>query len=160
PLTARGGGTSQAGQSIGPGLILDASKHFNAILEIDPDGRSARVRPGGVVADPNPALPPHKLKFAPDISTPHRAALGGMGAKHSRGAGRVLWGKAGDPVLGLRVVLSDGSVIDCRPLDGPELEERSAREDLEGACYRAVRRLAAEHAEEIERRYPKILRRV
>jgi FAD/FMN-containing dehydrogenase/Fe-S oxidoreductase len=160
PLTARGGGTSQAGQSIGPGLILDASKHFNAILEIDAPGRSARVRPGCVLDDLNRALQPHKLKFAPDISTANRATIGGMVANNSSGARSVFYGKTGDHVLGLRVVLSDGSVIDCQPLDGPDLEERSARDDLEGACYRAVRRLAAEHAEEIERRYPKILRRV
>jgi FAD/FMN-containing dehydrogenase/Fe-S oxidoreductase len=160
PLTARGGGTSQAGQSIGPGLILDASKHFNRIREIDPEGRSARVEPGCVLDDLNRALQPFKLKFAPDISTANRATIGGMVANNSSGARSVLYGKTGDHVLGLKVVLSDGTVIDCQPLDGPALEVRSAREDLEGACYRAVRRLSAAHAGEIDRRYPHILRRV
>jgi FAD/FMN-containing dehydrogenase/Fe-S oxidoreductase len=160
PLTARGGGTSQAGQSIGPGLILDASKHFIKILEIDEAGRTARVQPGCVLDDLNRALQPFKLKFAPDISTANRATIGGMVANNSSGARSVLYGKTGDHVLGLRVVLSDGSVIDCQPLDGPALDARCARDELEGTCYRTVRRLAAEHADEIDRRFPKILRRV
>lgn len=160
PLTARGGGTSQAGQCIGPGLILDASKHFNEILEINAAERWARVRPGCVLDDLNRALAPHKLKFAPDISTANRATIGGMIANNSSGARSVLYGKTGDHVLAIRVVLSDGSVIECKPLEHAALETKFERDDLEGACYRAVRRLAREHDEEIERRYPKILRRV
>jgi FAD/FMN-containing dehydrogenase/Fe-S oxidoreductase len=160
PLTARGGGTSQAGQSIGPGVILDVSKYLNRLLEVDEAGRRARVQPGCVLDDLNAGLRPLGLQFAPDISTANRATIGGMIANNSSGARSVLHGKTIDHVLELRVVLADGSIICCGPLDGPGLEARCAREDLEGACYRAVRRLAVEHAEEIERRYPKILRRV
>jgi FAD/FMN-containing dehydrogenase/Fe-S oxidoreductase len=160
PLTARGGGTSQAGQSIGPGVILDTSKHLNRVIEIDAVGRRARVQPGCVLDDLNAALRPLGLQFAPDISTANRATIGGMVANNSSGARSVIYGKTIDHVLELRVVLVDGSIIRCGPLDGPGLEAKCAREDLEGACYRAVRRLAAENAEEIERRYPKILRRV
>jgi FAD/FMN-containing dehydrogenase/Fe-S oxidoreductase len=160
PITARGGGTSQAGQSIGPGLILDASKHFNRVLEINAAERWARVQPGCVLDDLNRALAPHRLKFAPDISTANRATIGGMIANNSSGARSVLYGKTGDHILAVRVALSDGSVIECRPLDGPEVESKREQGDLEGACYRAVCRLATEHADEIERRYPKVLRRV
>jgi FAD/FMN-containing dehydrogenase/Fe-S oxidoreductase len=160
PLTARGGGTSQAGQSIGPGVVLDASKYFNRVLEIDATGRRARVEPGCVLDDLNAALRHLGLQFAPDISTANRATIGGMVANNSSGARSVIYGKTIDHVLDLKVVLADGSVIRCGPLDGPGVEAKCARDDLEGACYRAVRRLAAEHAEEIERRYPKILRRV
>jgi FAD/FMN-containing dehydrogenase/Fe-S oxidoreductase len=160
PLTARGGGTSQAGQAIGPGVVLDCSKHFHRVLEIDAAGRWARVEPGCVLADLNRALGPLGLKFAPDISTADRATIGGMVANNSSGARSVVYGKTIDHVLELKVVLADGSMIHCGPLDGPGLEARCGRDDLEGACYRAVRALAAEHADEIERRYPKILRRV
>jgi FAD/FMN-containing dehydrogenase/Fe-S oxidoreductase len=160
PLTARGGGTSQAGQAIGPGLILDASKHFNRILEVNARERWARVEPGCVLDDLNRALKPDGLKFAPDISTANRATIGGMIANNSSGARSVVYGKTGDHVLGLRVVLSDGSLIDCEPLDPEAFEARAARDDLEGACYRAVRDAAEAHADEIERRFPKILRRV
>jgi FAD/FMN-containing dehydrogenase/Fe-S oxidoreductase len=160
PITARGGGTSQAGQSIGPGVIVDSSKYFHEILSIDPGSRTARVRPGCVLDDLNRALKPHGLKFAPDISTANRATIGGMIANNSSGARSVVYGKTGDHVLGLRVVLSDGSVIETGPLDAAEFEAKSLKPGLEGACHRVVRRLAVEHAGEIERRYPKILRRV
>jgi FAD/FMN-containing dehydrogenase/Fe-S oxidoreductase len=160
PLTARGGGTSQAGQSIGPGVILDTSKRFHEILAVDPVARTARVRPGCVLDDLNRAVKPHGLKFAPDISTASRATIGGMVANNSSGARSVVYGKTGDHVLGLRVVLADASVIETGPIDAPTLEAKCRQNDLEGECYRVVRRLTSEHADEIERRYPKILRRV
>ena len=160
PITARGGGTSQAGQSIGPGVILDCSKHFDRVLEINPAGRWVRVEPGCVLDELNRALKPHGLLFAPDISTSNRATIGGMIANNSSGARSVLYGKTIDHVLELKVVLSDGSIVDLKPLPEPEVEARCAQEDLEGACYRTTRRLAAEHVDEIGRRFPRILRRV
>src|SRR5204862_3524668 len=78
PLTARGGGTSQAGQCIGPGIILDCSKYFNDVLEINPAERWARVRPGCVLDDLNLRARPQGLQFAPDISTASRATIGGL----------------------------------------------------------------------------------
>src|SRR5206468_8182171 len=98
------------GQSIGPGVILDCSKHFNRVLEIDPAGRRARVEPGCVLDDLNAVLKPHGLLFAPDISTSNRATIGGMIANNSSGARSVLYGKTIDHVLGLTVVLADGSL--------------------------------------------------
>src|SRR5947207_420608 len=160
PLTARGGGTSQAGQCIGPGVVLDCSKHFNDILEINIAERWVRVRPGCVLDDLNQAVRTHGLHFAPDISTANRATIGGMIANNSSGTRSVVHGKTVDHVLELKVALADGSVIHARPLADAELKEKCARQDLEGECYRTVRRLAAEHADEIERRFPKILRRV
>src|SRR5262249_54973237 len=79
---------------------------------------------------------------------------------NSSGTHSVIHGKTVDHVLELKVLLSDGSVAELRPLAGPELEAKCAQADREGECYRLVRRLAAAHADEIERRYPKILRRV
>ena len=160
PLTARGGGTSQAGQSIGSGLILDCSKHFNRVLEVNTEERWVRVEPGCVLDDLNAALKPHGLLFAPDISTSNRATIGGMIANNSSGARSVLYGKTIDHVLELHVALADGTIVHLRPLSAAELARKCAQEDLEGACYRSVCRLAAEHSGEIERRFPKILRRV
>jgi FAD/FMN-containing dehydrogenase/Fe-S oxidoreductase len=160
PLTARGGGTSQAGQCIGPGVVLDCSKYFNAVLEIDAAGRWARVQPGCVLDDLNAQVKPLGLQFAPDISTSNRATLGGMIANNSSGTHSVIHGKTIDHVLELKVALADGSVVHARPLPPPDVQARCGQDDLEGACYRAICRLAEEHHEEIERRYPKILRRV
>ncbi len=160
PLTARGGGTSQAGQCIGPGLVLDCSKYLNAILEVNPAERWAWVQPGCVLDDLNLAVKKHGLHFAPDISTSNRATLGGMVANNSSGTHSVIHGKTIDHVLELKVLLADGTTAHLRPLDDAELRATCARPGLEGEAYRAVRRLAAEHAGEIARRYPTILRRV
>ena len=159
-ITARGGGTSQAGQAIGPGLQLDTSRFFNRVLEVDPAGRWARIEPGVVLDELNARLAPHRLRFAPDVSTANRATVGGMISNNSSGARSVLYGKTIDHVLDLHVALSDGSVAHLRPLAPDELEAACAADSLEGACYRTVRRLAPAHADEIDRRFPKILRRV
>jgi FAD/FMN-containing dehydrogenase/Fe-S oxidoreductase len=160
PITARGGGTSQAGQPIGPGVILDCSKHLNRVLEINAGERWVRVEPGCVLDDLNLALAPHRLLFAPDVSTSNRATIGGMIANNSCGARSVLYGKTIDHVLELKAVLSDGSTLHLEPLAESQLEAKCSQSDREGACYRVTRKLAAEHAEEIDRRFPKLLRRV
>lgn len=157
PVTMRGGGTSQGGQSIGHGIQIDTSKYFNRVLEVNADERWVRVEPGIVLDELNAQLAPLGLRFAPDISTASRATIGGMMANNSSGARSVLYGKTIDHVLEQVVLLSDSSVAhfretprDCVP----------SGDSLEAACYRTVLRLADEHAEEIDRRYPKVLRRV
>ncbi len=159
-ITARGGGTSQAGQAIGEGLQLDTSKYFNRLLEVNVAERWARVEPGIVLDELNAQLVPHRLRFAPDISTASRATIGGMISNNSSGAHSVIYGKTIDHVLDLHLALADGSVAHLRPLEGAQLAAVTGADTLEGACYRAVQRLGAEHVAEIDRRYPKILRRV
>jgi FAD/FMN-containing dehydrogenase/Fe-S oxidoreductase len=159
-ITARGGGTSQAGQAVGAGLQLDTSKYFNRIVEVNAPERWARVEPGVVLDELNAALRPHALRFAPDISTASRATIGGMIANNSSGARSVLYGKTIDHVLELDVVLSDGRGAHFGPLGPRELDEACTGDGLEGQCHQTVRRLAAECAGEIAQRYPKVLRRV
>src|SRR5262249_27559933 len=84
-ITARGGGTSQAGQAVGAGLQLDTSKYFNRILEVNASERWARVEPGVVLDELNADVRRHGLKFAPDVSTASRATIGGMIANNSSG---------------------------------------------------------------------------
>ena len=159
-ITARGGGTSQAGQAIGPGLQLDTSKYFNRVLEVNVGERWARVEPGVVLDELNAELRPHGLRFAPDISTASRATLGGMMANNSSGARSVYYGKTIDHVLEQEVVLADGRVAHFRPLGKADLDAACQGEGLEASCYRIVRQLARDCAQEIDRRFPKILRRV
>src|SRR5262249_14723589 len=78
PITARGGGPSLSGQSIGPGLVLDFSKYLNAVVALDPVARVARVQPGLVLDQFNRTLAAHDLQFGPDVATASRANLGGM----------------------------------------------------------------------------------
>jgi FAD/FMN-containing dehydrogenase/Fe-S oxidoreductase len=160
PLTMRGGGTSQAGQAIGAGIQIDTSKFFNRLLEVNVEERWARIEPGIVLDALNTRLRADGLRFAPDISTASRATIGGMIANNSSGARSVYYGKTIDHVLDLDVVLSDGSPARLRPLSGAALTEACAGDSLEAACYREVRRIAAQAADEVRSRYPKILRRV
>ncbi|HEY7388618.1 MAG TPA: FAD-binding oxidoreductase, partial [Bryobacteraceae bacterium] len=157
PLTMRGGGTSQAGQAIGQGLLVDISKYYNRLLEVNAEERWARVEPGIVLDELNAQLAPLGLRFAPDISTASRATIGGMIANNSAGARSVLYGKTIDHVLETTVALSDASVAHFREIPRSETPGGTS---LEAACYATVLRLACEHAEEIGRRYPKIVRRV
>jgi FAD/FMN-containing dehydrogenase/Fe-S oxidoreductase len=160
PLTARGGGTSQAGQAIGPGIQFDCSRYLNQILEINAGERWVRVQPGCVLDDLNLAVRPLGLQFAPDVSTSNRATIGGMIANNSSGAHSVVYGKTVDHVLELKVVLADGNAAHLHPLDAAALEARCNHSGREGECYRTTRRLIDEHDEEMTLRYPKILRRV
>ncbi len=159
-ITARGGGTSQAGQAIGAGLQLDTSKYFNKVLEVSVADRTAWVEPGVVLDDLNAQLRPHALRFAPDISTASRATIGGMISNNSSGARSILYGKTIDHVLELDVVLADGTLTRFRPLDAAALETASAGETLEARSYRAVQQIASDCAAEVDRRFPKVLRRV
>ena len=95
-ITMRGGGTSQAGQAIGAGLVVDTSKYFNRILEVNAQERWARIEPGIVLDELNAEMAPHKLRFAPDISSASRATVGGMLANNSAGARSVVYGKTID----------------------------------------------------------------
>src|SRR4029079_16563550 len=116
-ITGRGGGTSQAGQAIGAGVVIDTSKYLNRVLEVNVSERWARIEPGVVLDELNAQLKPHGLRFAPDISTASRATVGGMIANNSSGARSVLYGKTIDHVRELHVVLADGSIAHFRPLD-------------------------------------------
>ena len=157
PVTLRGGGTAQAGQAIGDGLQIDISKHYNQILEINAEQRWVRVEPGIVLDELNAKLAPLGLRFAPDISTASRATIGGMIANNSSGARSVLYGITLNHVLELTVALSDATVVHFAERPRDTLPQGDS---LEAAAYRAVTQLAKTHAEEIDRRYPKILRRV
>src|SRR2546423_5310794 len=158
-ITARGGGTSQAGQAIGAGVQLDFSKYLRRVLSFEPELKRVRVEPGIVLDELNAFLRPYNLQLPLDISTSDRATIGGMIANNSSGTRSVVYGKTLDYVEALTVVLSDRSVIELGPLDNQPLDEKCAQPDLEGNCYRVVRRLAQEHAAEIARRFPRILRR-
>jgi FAD/FMN-containing dehydrogenase/Fe-S oxidoreductase len=157
PITMRGGGTSQCGQSIGPGLQIDTSKYYNHVLEVNAQQQWVRVEPGIVLDELNAQLAPLGLRFAPDISTASRATIGGMMANNAAGARSVWWGRTIDHVQEMVVALSDSSVVQFREIPRSEVPEG---DNLEAACYRAVLALASEHAAEIDRRYPKILRHV
>jgi len=108
PLTTRGAGTSIAGNAVGPGIVLDTSRHLGRILDIDPQARTARVEPGVILASLQAAARPHGLRFGPDPSTQSRATLGGMIGNNACGAHALAYGRTADNVLELDVVDGTG----------------------------------------------------
>ncbi|WPC03313.1 FAD-binding and (Fe-S)-binding domain-containing protein [Pseudomonas benzenivorans] len=157
-LTPRGGGTGTNGQSLTDGLVVDLSRHLNRILEIDVEGRWARVQAGVVKDQLNAALAPHGLFFAPELSTSSRATLGGMINTDASGQGSCTYGKTRDHVLELHSLLLGGEALHSRALDAAELEAECARADRIGAAYRCARRIAEEQGELIAARFPPLNR--
>ena len=160
PIIPRGGGTGLAGGVVGSGIVMDMSKYMNRILDFNAEEGWVVVESGVVLDELNAFLKPHGLQFAPDVATSSRATIGGMVANNSSGAHSVIYGKTIDHVLELDLILSDGTEITVGELDEPAVQQKCEQQDLEGQAYREVIRIARENAEEIERRYPKILRRV
>jgi FAD/FMN-containing dehydrogenase/Fe-S oxidoreductase len=159
PVLARGAGTSLAGQTVGPGLVLDLSRHMHAIRELDPVARTAVVEPGVVQDDLNRAAAGHGLMFGPDTSTSNRATIGGMIGNNSAGSGSVRFGMTIDHVQEVDVVLADGSTATFGVVDEAERARRAEGTTLEAAIYRELPRLVAERAEAIATGFPSFWRR-
>ena len=157
-VTPRGGGTSQAGQTINQSLIVDCSKHLTNILELDAAGRRAVVEPGIVLDELNRQLKPHGLWFPVDISTASRATIGGMTGNNSCGGRSLRYGNTRENVLSIDAVLPDGSAAHFGPCnaDLSNIPEQSRLRPL----ARDLLALAAREAGEIEARFPKVQRRV
>jgi len=151
PVIARGGGTSQNGQPIGAGLILDCSRHFNDLVSVDIERRQAVVRPGLVLERLNAALRPHGLFFPVEPSTASRCTIGGMTGNNSCGARSLRYGKMVDNVLAIDALFADGEPF---RLDTAASTDRAR--DVAGAMCR----LARDERAEIERMFPKLQRRV
>src|SRR5690625_5041068 len=112
PVTARGGGTSCAGNSVGPGLVLDFSRYMNKVLDIDTENHTAVVQPGVVLADLQEALAPHGLRFGPDPSTANRATIGGMIGNNACGPHGLSYGRTADNIVAMRWLTGTGQVLD------------------------------------------------
>ena len=108
PLTARGGGTSCASNAIGPGLVLDFSRHMNRVISIDPEARTATVEPGCVGSTLQATAAKHGLRFGPDPSSQNRATIAGMVANNACGPHATAWGRTSDNIVSLDCVDGQG----------------------------------------------------
>jgi FAD/FMN-containing dehydrogenase/Fe-S oxidoreductase len=117
PVTARGGGSGLAGQTLGRGIILDFSRHFRRIADIDPAAGTVRVQPGVIQAQLNRVLRRHGVQFAPDPSSSPFCTLGGMIANNGGGSHTIRHGATRENAVSLRVLTADGSVFETRPID-------------------------------------------
>ncbi|MFS3129826.1 FAD-binding and (Fe-S)-binding domain-containing protein [Nocardioides sp. Bht2] len=111
PLTPRGAGTSVAGNAIGPGIVLDVSKHLDRIIAIDTQARTARVQPGVVQADLQRAAAPFGLRFGPDPSTASRCTIGGMIGNDACGSRSLAYGRTADNVEALSLITGTGAEL-------------------------------------------------
>jgi FAD/FMN-containing dehydrogenase/Fe-S oxidoreductase len=164
PIVPRGAGTSQSGQAIGPGLVIDTSKWLNRIIRIDRDQGLAVVEPGVVLEKLNAQLKPWGLFFPVDPATASQATLGGMAGNNSAGARSIKYGMTVDHVAGIDAILADGTRLhfgyvpaDLASFEKASLEPASTRYT---ELVRAVRAIYLREAEEIARRFPKVPRNV
>src|ERR1700681_3177918 len=156
-LIPRAAGTSLAGQVVGAGIVVDVSRDFTRILEIDPVRRRVRVQPGVVRNELNLALAPHGLFFAPETSTQNRCMIGGMVGNNACGANSVVYGSTREHLVSVRAVMSDGSTAEFGSLSPIEFAAKCSGDTLEAAVYREIKKLLADAANraEISREFPK-----
>ncbi|TFZ07886.1 FAD-binding and (Fe-S)-binding domain-containing protein [Ramlibacter humi] len=152
PIVPRGGGTSQCGQTVGAGLVIDCSKHVRGILEVDAANRTAVVEPGLVLDHLNAALKQHGLWYPVDVSTSAQATLGGMAGNNSCGSRSIAWGNMVHNVLGIDAWTADGQLHRFGKFDEAAGFVRGIGEQ--------VRQMAGDLAPDIDAMWPKVLRRV
>jgi len=156
PVTPRGGGTSQCGQTVNSGLIIDCSKTLNTVLGLDLEKKQVTVQPGIVLDDLNRQLKKHGLWFPVDVSTASRATIGGMTANNSCGGRSIRYGTMRANVVAIDGVLADGSAIHFGEV-APDLSDVGAAERPLAEKLLAI---GAREAGEVEARFPKVHRRV
>jgi FAD/FMN-containing dehydrogenase/Fe-S oxidoreductase len=156
-LIPRAAGTSLAGQVVGNGIVVDISKYFDRILEVNEKERYVRVQPGVIRDDLNAVLKPFGLMFGPETSTASRAMIGGMIGNNSCGLHSIVWGDTRGNLLEATAFLSNGDKMVFKPLSYAEVAEKSKLNSLEGIIYKGIDELVnnPQNIEAIEKGYPK-----
>ncbi len=156
-VTARGGGTSQAGQTVNETLVIDCSRNLTKLVSLDKTAQTCVVEPGIVLDELNRQLKPHGLWFPVDVSTASRATIGGMVGNNSCGGRSLRYGTTRDNVIGLDAVLADGNAMHFGAVraDLSDVNDLSRR-----ALFSDLLALGAREAEEVAARFPAVQRRV
>src|SRR6202046_474376 len=155
-VTPRGGGTSQCGQTINNGIVIDLSKHLNRLLSLDVENKTCVVEPGIVLDDLNRQLKKHGLWFPVDVSTASRATIGGMAGNNSCGGRSLRYGTMRDNTLSLDAALADGTLMHF----GEVSRDQPASDEKTSLLFRDMLALGAREADEIADKFPKVQRRV
>ena len=156
-IIPRTAGTSLAGQVVGKGIIVDVSKYFTEIYEINTKEKWVRLQPGIVLDELNKTLEPFNLFFGPETSTSNRCMMGGMVGNNSCGSHSVIYGTTRDHVLEINGFLSDGSEVTFKSLTHDEYQTKLKLENLEGNVYRHLNEILTnkENQAEIRAEFPK-----
>ena len=137
-LIPRTAGTSLAGQVVGEGIVVDVSKYFTSIGNLDEAARTITVQPGVIRDDLNRYLKPYGLFFGPNTSTSNRCMLGGMAGNNSSGTTSIKYGVTRDKVNRIKALLSDGSEVEFSEINRKEFEAKMQLQSLEGEIYRTL----------------------
>ncbi|MFN5717944.1 MAG: FAD-binding oxidoreductase, partial [Bradyrhizobium sp.] len=157
-VTPRGGGTSQCGQTVNDGIVVDLSKHLNKIISLDVENRTCVVEPGIVLDDLNRQLRKHGLWFPVDVSTASRATIGGMAGNNSCGGRSLRYGTMRDNTLSMDAALADGTLLHFGEV--PRDLTRVNASDSGLRLFRDMLDLGEREALEISDKFPKVQRRV
>jgi len=160
PIIARGAATNVTGAALGKGLIIDCAKHLNRIVEIHYAKRYAIVQPGVVLDHLNDLLAPHSLRVGPDNSASNRATIGGMVATNASGASFLQFGKMQDAVVEIELLMYNGELLRFSKIPRRELKEKLTKKGIEGKIYRSLDRIRKTTINEIQKRFPKLSKRV
>ena len=137
-LIPRTAGTSLAGQCVGKGIIVDVSKYFTKILNINEKEQTVTVQPGVVRDALNNYLKPFGLFFGPNTSTSNRCMIGGMVGNNSSGTTSIQYGVTRDKVLELQTILSDGSEVVFSEITTENFTDKIKLNTLEGHIYKTI----------------------
>lgn len=148
-LIPRTAGTSLAGQVVGKGIVVDVSRYFNRILEINAEERWVKVQPGVVRDELNQYLKPFGLYFGPETSTANRAMIGGMVGNNSCGSNSLIYGSTREHTLEIKALLSDGSAVDFKALEFEEFIKKCEGDSLENELYRNIRSLLSNYENQL-----------
>lgn len=156
-LIPRTAGTSLAGQVVGSGIVVDVSKHFTKILEINVEEHWVRVQPGVIRDELNMFLLPYGFLFGPETSTANRAMIGGMVGNNSCGSNSVVYRSVREHLLEVKAILSDGSDAEFKTLTIDEFHQKCEGDSLESKIYKTTRSLLSNYDNQVEIRkeFPK-----
>jgi len=156
-LIPRTAGTSLAGQVVGNGIIVDFSKYWNKILDINTNEHWVIVEPGVILDELNQVLKVHELFFGPETSTGNRCMLGGMLGNNSCGSHSLVYGSSRDHTLSVKMMLDDGNEYEFGPITKEEYNEKLRLQNREGDIYRSINELLQNETvrNEIADQYPK-----
>ncbi|MFO7828323.1 MAG: FAD-binding and (Fe-S)-binding domain-containing protein, partial [Bacteroidales bacterium] len=155
-LIPRTAGTSLAGQVVGKGIVVDISKYFTKIIELNTNERWVRVQPGVILDELNMFLEPYGLFFGPETSTSNRCMIGGMVGNNACGSHSIIYGTTRHHTLSTKVILSDGKETEFKPLNVNEFKEKLQGGSLENKIYQHIYTTLSDKAiqEEITNEYP------
>ncbi len=156
-LIPRTAGTSLAGQVVGKGIVVDVSKYFDKVLEINAKEKWVRVQMGVVRDELNRVLQPYNLMFAPETSTANRAMIGGMIGNNSCGSNSIIYGSTREHLLSLNAILSNGEKVEFSSISKENFDKKLKNDNLEGKIYQTIQNILIDKENQINIReeFPK-----